>query len=382
MLVGLAYLDRPAVRRRLSQPGWSLTWIPVPPLFDVVQRRDDLLVQAVALPTVDGPQVGTEISCTRAEDQRIRTRTVLAVYATGALAALAAAVLGTVLALHWLRPLRRLAADCREQGRPLSDGGDLDETRALAAALRDLLATERRARDDLGAALERTRHLAAVHRAFLAGLAQEIGMPVARLGGLLRQALADGRLPPELLAEAVDLIDLLDARLGDAAALSSQTEAIARPRRVQLADWLGELADLLRPEARRLGVDLVVEAAGEASLPASRLIPVLIDLVANALRATPAGGRVVIAAQRDGGGVVVSVSDSGPGFAPEFANRVIAAFQRGEVLPGEPGFGLGLALAIDRVRRLDGQLHLDRTGPEGVRISLRVEEPVPPPVPR
>ena len=122
-----------------------------------------------------------------------------------------------------------------------------------------------------------------------------------------------------------------------------------------------EVGLLAAPEA-----DAVVLADADA------LALMLRNLIDNALRHTPAGGEVRVAARRlASGGVEVAVEDSGPGIAPSERQRVLDRFYRA---PGAPGHGSGLGLAIVRTiaERHGSTLALD-SSPDlgGLRVSWR-----------
>jgi signal transduction histidine kinase len=128
---------------------------------------------------------------------------------------------------------------------------------------------------------------------------------------------------------------------------------------------------VLRPVAIRRGLELRVEApAAEAVIDARLLTPILVNLAANAIRATAAGGVRLRADAEPGGGTRWTVADSGPGIEPELAARIADACARGEVLPGSAGIGLGLALALANARALHGRLRLAENGRDGVVFIL------------
>ena len=84
-----------------------------------------------------------------------------------------------------------------------------------------------------------------------------------------------------------------------------------------------------------------------------RVGEVLSNLLTNALRHTPPGGSVTVAAARDGGGVAFSVTDTGTGIAPDELDRVFDRFARSA---GSAGSGLGLAIARSLVRAHGGEI--------------------------
>src|SRR5690606_21736580 len=100
-----------------------------------------------------------------------------------------ASIIGMPLGLHWIRPLSAIAAAARRRaeppGEPLPDSGGLREAAELRRALDDYAQAEQRHREALATALDREAVANAVHRRFLAHLAQEIGAPVERIAVVL-----------------------------------------------------------------------------------------------------------------------------------------------------------------------------------------------------
>ena len=126
------------------------------------------------------------------------------------------------------------------------------------------------------------------------------------------------------------------------------------------------------------------EEAAEAAQVALRLeadqAPVRLDpemigrivanLLQNALRETPPGGRIVVTGKHDlAGEVTISVADSGPGVTPSLSGRLFEPFVTGHA----EGTGLGLAIARELVAAHGGTLELDGSEPEGgARFTIRL----------
>jgi signal transduction histidine kinase/DNA-binding response OmpR family regulator len=124
----------------------------------------------------------------------------------------------------------------------------------------------------------------------------------------------------------------------------------------------GEVVSALRPLAERKTQTLssAVESGLCVHADATRFKQVLMNLVGNAIKFTPEGGRIELAAQRANGEVLVRVRDNGPGIAPEEQTRIFDAFYRlqksGESIEGT---GLGLAITESLVKLQGGRLGLE-----------------------
>ena len=99
---------------------------------------------------------------------------------------------------------------------------------------------------------------------------------------------------------------------------------------------------------------------------------VLLNLMENALRATPSGGRITVGAREEGGQIEVWVEDTGPGIPSELRERVFERFYRidaGRSL-GEGGSGLGLAIVKHTVILYGGRVWIDEGAEGGARVHL------------
>jgi two-component system sensor histidine kinase BaeS len=218
-------------------------------------------------------------------------------------------------------------------------------------------------------------------RSFLADVAHELRTPLTVIQGQA-EALIDGLYPAdaEHLAPIVDearqmqslVEDLRTLSLLEAHALTLDLEP------TDAAELASETAAAYAALARANGVDLRVEADGDLGpvpLDASRMRRVLGNLLTNAIRHTPAGGRVTVRVERDDdGGLSVSVADTGTGIPAELLARAFDRFAKGE---GSTGSGLGLAIARDLVEAHGGSIVAESPGGHGttIRIRLPVEGP-------
>ncbi len=217
----------------------------------------------------------------------------------------------------------------------------LKETRQYAAALEDA----NRRKDE-----------------FLAMLAHELRNPLAPVRNAV-EILKLGKTGDPVIEQAREIIgrqvahmarlvdDLLDV------ARIARGKVQLRTERADLAAVVRQTAEDYRPTLAGLGVELVVEVpAGPLWLVGdpTRLAQVVGNLLHNAGKFTPRGGRVAVRAEARGGSAVVSVSDSGAGIAPEVLARLFEPFAQADQALDRAGGGLGLGLAL--VRGL-AQLH-------------------------
>jgi signal transduction histidine kinase len=221
-------------------------------------------------------------------------------------------------------------------------------------------------------------------RRFVADASHELRTPLAllRLEAEELAARPDAGLAARPLIRQVDrlgrLVDnlLTLARL-DEGALPLEREPV--PAAALLATAADEARQLAAP-----GVTVTVDAPPDLWLSGDpdRLHQVLLILVDNAARATPAGGHIALAAVHEGRAAMLSVTDSGPGIPPEHVQRVFERFYRVDKARSREGggTGLGLTIARDLVRTHGGEIAIETPPGGGARVCVRlpaVEPPAP-----
>jgi signal transduction histidine kinase len=165
-----------------------------------------------------------------------------------------------------------------------------------------------------------------------------------------------------------DIIDdLFELAQLDAGGLSMEMAQHA------MSDLVSDTMEMFQALAKDQGVMLegsVAANLGLVQMCAPKIGRVIANLVSNALRYTPAGGTVRLTAVRQANHVVVTVQDSGPGFAPNDLERVFEQFYRGEEARSRTsgsGAGLGLAIAKGIVTAHNGRIWAENA-PEGGAI--------------
>ena len=271
-------------------------------------------------------------------------------------ALLTSLVLTQFLAHGMTSPLRQMTAAARAMAR-----GDYsrrvratsrDEIGQLAAAFNQMAA-------DLGAADEYRRGL-------IANVSHELRTPIAALQALLENVV-DGVAEPdgetmrmalsqtERLGELVT--NLLDLSRLDAGAIPLQPSTFSVKR------FLDEAIEHVALSPSDVGITVTVTPPDLVAVAdPSRLRQVVVNLVDNAVRHSPAGGRVTVQAGAAPSGLRLEVGDEGPGIPPSERERVFQRFSRGDTSAG--GTGLGLAIARWAVELHGGSIEVmdARTG--------------------
>jgi two-component system, OmpR family, sensor kinase len=178
----------------------------------------------------------------------------------------------------------------------------------------------------------------------------------------LRTPLAVQRMGLDLATSGPQTVDELAAAVRDASEENMHLSRLAEdllvlsrsrggtllvhPRQVSLADVLSEAVHRNEPRAAAGGVQLESVCAADviANLDPTWLRQALDDLIDNALRATPAGGRIELRREFEAGEIRIAVEDSGSGFAEAFLPRAFEPFTRGAIKDEPQGAGLGLAI--------------------------------------
>jgi signal transduction histidine kinase len=211
-------------------------------------------------------------------------------------------------------------------------------------------------------------------RGFLAELAHEFRTPLTVIRGQA-EAIADGVYPgdPAHLSPILDATETLDRLVEDlrTLVLTDAGSLVLHKEPIDLGALAADTVDSFRTQAEAAHLTLAAEVA--ANLPPIELDParirsVLGNLVSNAIRHTPAGGLVKVAVAGSGEGVVITVTDSGEGIAPELLPHVLERFVKGA---DSPGSGLGLAIAHDIVAAHGGTLEIQSVVGSGTSVRLK-----------
>jgi len=227
------------------------------------------------------------------------------------------------------------------------------------------------------------RRLEAYRRDLVTNVSHELRTPIASLRALL-DTLRDGAIDDQ--PAAVHFMDLMDTEIDELTRMVESLLELARiesgqmpvrlePTRVQ--DLIEPVVERLQPLAQRSELTLQVQLP--EGLPPVLADPdqvrlVVTNLVQNAIKFTPPGGRIVVEATRQGDVVNVSVQDTGVGIPADQLPRVFERFYKGDASRASRGAGLGLAIAKHIVQAHGGEISASSTVGQGsvFRFTLLV----------
>jgi two-component system sensor histidine kinase BaeS len=326
----------------------------------------------VAGETVGSAVVGFPGSGLSRAETDIRSGLTTSVLLGAILSVLLAVAVAAVLSRRITRPLSTLGDAAMRLER-----GELDTRTGLegeSGEIGDL----GRAFDRMASTLERE---SALRRGLVADVAHELRTPVTILQASC-EALVDGvsEPTPETLGSLHEEVLRLGRLVGDLETLSAAEAARLSLERsqVDLSAIVAQSADRLASyfEAAELTLDRRLEPV-EVVGDASRLAQVADNLLGNALKFTPAGGRVTVETRSDGHDAVLRVSDTGPGVPESEQPHLFERFWRGEVSRGVSGSGVGLAVVAELVDAHGGEVAVTSSPGEGATFTVRLPRLLP-----
>lgn len=297
----------------------------------------------------------------------LRDKLSSAVVLGSAIAVVIALIGATVVSRAITIPLRRLSGAARRL-----QAGDLAARAGVAGAPGELGQVSS-AFDDMAETLERERE---ARRRLINDLAHEIRTPVAILQGNLEELVDEVAQPTahqlgSLHEEALRLGALIEDL--DALARADAPLAVIDRVAVDLAELARAQIEALRPrlDAKALTLEprlAPVTVRGDRA----RLGQVLANLLGNAVKYTPEGGRISVNVDSADGVARISVGDSGPGIPPDERQRVFQRFWRGRAGADVSGRGIGLAIAAEIVRAHRGRIEVGSSKLGGAEFTVTV----------
>jgi signal transduction histidine kinase len=301
-----------------------------------------------------------------------RFRGVLAwVLALVLVAGLAGGTLFTHSALRPVRELTRVVSGIVATGslsQRVRAGGRSDPIDTLAGHVNTMLA--------------RIERLVTGMRESLDNVAHDLRTPLTRLQVILEDALqkAEPGRSRDSIADALEetervtgtLNALLDLSEAEAGAMRLELQDDAQP--VALAAVIADAVELYADLADEKGVAITVSLVDGLAVPGDRrrLRQVFANLVDNAVKYTPPGGRITIDGRAEDDVTVVEVADTGPGVPAADRERIWERLYRGDRSRSERGLGIGLSLVRAIVAAHGGTAEVASVAPEGARFRIRL----------
>lgn len=240
----------------------------------------------------------------------------------------------------------------------------------------------KRYRDELGSLADTLNLMASrigkseqLKNEFISSVSHELRTPLTSIKGWVITLKANGSASKELLHEGLDIIELESDRLAhmvdellDFSKLDNGQIAV-KLIPMHVAGLLQHIGRQLGPRAARQGISLEVDV--QEGLPViqgdeNRLKQVMINLIDNALKFTPASGAVRITARSAPDQVTIAVEDTGQGISEAELGLVLQKFYKGGHQAA--GSGLGLSIADQIVKLHHGKLHITSTVGHGTRV--------------
>ena len=211
-------------------------------------------------------------------------------------------------------------------------------------------------------------------RELVAWASHDLRTPIASLQAMI-EALEDGLATPEdylpALREQVRALSLLVEDLFELARIDAGVLTLEL-RQVHVSSFVDSALRLLEPEASARRIELTADVEDQASVTVApeKIERVLFNLITNALRHTPSDGSVAVHARRLDDQVLVQVTDTGEGIAPEATERMFERFWRADRARSGAGTGLGLAIARGIVEAHGGRIWAENRAQGGAQISF------------
>ena len=255
-------------------------------------------------------------------------------------------------------------------------------TQQVAAGRYDVEIPETRGSDEIAQLSDRFRRMVEqlaeaekLKRSFLMSVSHELRTPLTAIRGHV-EAVREGIVSePEQVEASLEIVvaetDRLERLVGDVLDLAKLQahRFTVRHEEVDLGRVLDHAYGAFAEEARRREIDYRIDGNGEAPVIVSdgdRVLQVISNLLSNAFRWTPDGGRIELALAASNGAVRVDVVDSGPGVPPNERERIFDPFISHDV----NGTGLGLPIARELALALGGRIELESDARGGSRFRL------------
>jgi heavy metal sensor kinase len=335
-----------------------------------VARGADMLISAVRVHSAGGAEYFIEVGISAAPDEALFHHLLL-LLALGLPVAVALAAMGGYLLVgRALRPVEEIAGKAAiitqhnlSERLPVAKTGD--ELERLSISLNLMI-------QRLDDAFQNSKR-------FVADASHELRTPLTVLRGELEDQAQNSGLPPESRERLGSLLEEVErlSRIVDQLLTLSRLdagEAQVEWVRFDLADLAATTADQMGLLAKDKGIELVCASAGPVMVEGdrARMKQVVVNLLDNAIKYTPEGGRVRVETSAAGDRAILEVSDTGRGIAPAALPHIFERFYReaGTRARHPEGAGLGLPIVKSICAAHEGEVAVAETSDRGTRIRV------------
>jgi heavy metal sensor kinase len=370
-------------RPDLSRPGVPAGKLPLSPkalkdalrgvsTFETIESPGPYPFRVLTMPVISGGRVVNLVQVGISLENVFNTqrRFLLVMGAVLPFGLLLATVGGWVLARRALKPVDEMTQTARRisgeylAGR-LQETGTGDELDWLAKTLNDMLGR-------LDDSFRQTRQ-------FSADAAHELQTPLTILKGEIEVALRSPRSPEEyrgVLHSSLEEIDRISSLVEGLLLLARSDRGVLRLdlKHLNLQELLEEVGEQMRPLAENQAVCLDYGLVEPASIQGDRehFKRLLVNLIDNAIKYTPAGGRVTLSLRCDGKRAQVGISDTGMGLTEDEQEQIFHRFYRAAEARSQRGGGAGLGLSIAQsiAEAHGGRIEVESTPGQGSTFTV------------
>jgi len=344
----------------------ALAWLTLP----ARNRGDGWLVATARLPDGGWLQVGKTSEAMNALLMEFRT-----IFGWVALIALVLGLAGGAwLTRRALAPIRHLIGAVQN----VITTGRMNERMPLPEANDEISRLARL----FNTMLEKNDTLIRGMREALDNVAHDLRTPLTRLRGTAELALEgepDAQKCRDALLDSMEETDRVLTMLNTLMDISEAETGLMKLelQLFPLAALVGEVVELFEfvAEEKTIAVQAAIPPGLLASADRNRLRQVLVNLLDNALKYTPEGGRVGISAEPGAGGVAIVVQDSGAGIPEDEIPRIWERLYRGDKSRAQRGLGLGLSLVRAIVQAHGGRIELQSSVGQGSTFTIHLPTP-------
>jgi len=225
---------------------------------------------------------------------------------------------------------------------------------------------------------EELRKLETARSEFLSNVSHELKTPLTIIKGFVVTLMSDPgasremRRSLEIIERETDRLTRMVEELLELVRLPYRTVAL-RKTSFQLGEMFRSISAQLKPRAEEYGIDLVVncpETLPQILADEDRIRGVILNLADNAMKYTPAGGRVALEGRVENDRAIISVSDTGAGIPPEDIPFLFERFFRSKKPVRGEGTGLGLAIVREIVHSHGGEIDVRSEIGQGTTFTV------------